>query len=252
MTDRIAILIPCYNESQTITTVIEDFKKVLPQAVIYVYDNNSTDNCADLAKKAGAVVRFVKQQGKGNVVRQMFKDIKAECYVLVDGDDTYPADIAPKLIAPILNKQADIAIGDRLSSTYFTENKRLFHGFGNKLICRLVNILFSGQIKDILTGYRALSPHFIENFPCLSQEFELETEISIYAICHNFHTLDISINYRDRPQGSASKLHTYKDGLKIILMIIHLYRLYHPKKWLLFITFILFFISMTAYFVLAG
>ena len=223
MNDRVAILIPCYNEALTIATVIKDFRRVLPEAVIYVYDNNSTDNSADLAKKAGAVVCFVKQQGKGNVVRQMFKDIKAECYLLVDGDDTYPADAAPKLVEPILNNKADMVIGDRLSSTYFTENKRPFHGFGNTLVCFLVNLLFKSQTKDILTGYRALSYHFIKDFPCRSRHFEVETEMTIFAILKNMRTRNITINYRDRPQGSTSKLHTCKDGLKILLTAIKMY-----------------------------
>lgn len=230
--DKVAVLIPCYNEEKTIRKVVEDFKAVLPEGgVIYVYDNNSTDDTARIAAEAGAVVRREYQQGKGNVIRRMFREIDAECYIMADGDDTYPAEYAPAMIEKVLDYQADMVVGDRLSSTYFTENKRLFHNFGNELVRKSINFLFKSKIMDIMTGYRAFSYQFVKSFPVLSRGFEIETEMSIHAIDKNMRVENVVIDYRDRPEGSESKLNTYSDGFKVLRTILRLYRNYKPMAF---------------------
>lgn len=226
--NKTAVLIPCYNEAPTIAKVVRDFQRALPEATIYVYDNNSTDGTADIASKAGAVVRYVRQQGKGHVVRRMFLEIDAECYIMADGDDTYPADEAPKLLAPILAHEADMVVGDRLSSSYFSENKRLFHGFGNCLVRKSINNLFHTNIMDIMTGYRAFSYDFAKTFPILSNGFEIETEMSIHAADKRLATVSIPVTYKDRAEGSISKLNTYKDGCRVLMTIAKLYCMYKP------------------------
>lgn len=226
--DKIAVLIPCYNESKTIEKVVMDFARVLPEAVIYVYDNNSSDGTDRIARQAGAVVRYEYQQGKGNVIRRMFREIDAECYIMADGDDTYPAEFAPKMAEKVLERHVDMVVGDRLSSTYFTENKRPFHNFGNSLVRKSINVLFHTDIKDIMTGYRAFSYQFVKSFPVLSKGFEIETEMSIHAADKNMFVENVVIDYRDRPQGSESKLNTYSDGMKVLLTIAKLYRTYKP------------------------
>lgn len=229
--DKIAVLIPCYNESKTIAKVVSDYKKALPEAVIYVYDNNSTDHTDEIARKAGAVVRYEYQQGKGNVIRSMFQEIDAQCYLMVDGDDTYPAECATELVDKILNHKGDMVVGDRLSSTYFTENKRPFHNFGNSIVRRSINLLFKSDIKDIMTGYRAFSYRFAKTFPVLSKGFEIETEMSIHAIDKNMQIENVIIEYRDRPEGSESKLNTYSDGMKVLFTIMRLFRNYKPMAF---------------------
>ena len=226
--DKIAVLIPCYNEEKTIEKVVKDFKNVLPEATIYVYNNNSSDRTAELAEKAGAIVRNEYMQGKGNVIRRMFRDIDAECYIMADGDDTYPADAAREMVDKILNDRADMIVGDRLSSTYFEENKRPFHNFGNSIVRWSINKLFKSDIKDIMTGYRAFSYRFVKTFPVLSKGFEIETEMSIHAVDKNMYVENVIIDYRDRPEGSESKLNTYSDGIKVLLTIIRLFRTYRP------------------------
>lgn len=226
--DKIAILVPCYNESKTIGKVIKDFKDVLPEANIYVYDNNSTDNTAEIAKEAGAIVRHEYRQGKGNVIRSMFRDIKADCYLMVDGDDTYPAEEAVKLVELVLDKGVDMVIGDRLSSTYFIENKRRFHNTGNRLVRFLINFLFHSNVSDMMTGYRAFSPLFAKSFPVLSKGFEIETEMTIHALDKNFLIEEIPVGYRDRPIGSESKLDTVSDGIRVLKTIAALFREYKP------------------------
>ncbi|RDU22163.1 glycosyltransferase family 2 protein [Anaerosacchariphilus polymeriproducens] len=233
--DDIAILIPCYNESKTIEKVVRDYKKALPEATIYVYDNNSVDGTDQIARKAGAIVRYEYQQGKGNVIRRMFRDIDARCYIMTDGDDTYPADNAREMADRVLNKNVDMVVGDRLSSTYFNENKRLFHNFGNNLVRKSINYLFRSDIKDIMTGYRAFSYLFVKTFPVLSKGFEIETEMSIHAVEKNMFVESVVINYRDRPEGSVSKLNTYSDGLKVLRTIIRLYRSYKPMGFFSFL-----------------
>ena len=226
--DTIAVLIPCYNEALTIRKVVEDYRRMLPEAVIYVYDNNSTDDTASIAAAAGAVVRHEYQQGKGNVIRRMFREIDAKCYLMVDGDDTYPAEYAPEMAALVLDRQADMVVGDRLSATYFTENKRPFHNFGNRLVRWSINALFKSSIRDIMTGYRAFSYQFVKSFPVLSKGFEIETEMSIHAIDKNMRLETVVIQYRDRPEGSESKLNTYSDGFKVLRTIARLFRNYKP------------------------
>ena len=226
--DEIAVLIPCYNESKTIEKVVKDFKAALPEAVIYVYDNNSTDGTDEIARKAGAVVRYEYQQGKGNVIRRMFREIDAKCYVMTDGDDTYPADEARKLCDAVLQRNADMVVGDRLSSSYFEENKRPFHNFGNSLVRGTINRMFKSNIRDIMTGYRAFSYLFVKSFPVLSKGFEIETEMSIHAIDKNMRVENVIIQYRDRPEGSVSKLNTYSDGMKVLMTIVKLYKNYKP------------------------
>lgn len=226
--DKVAVLIPCYNEAKTVKKVVEDFRAVLPEATIYVYDNNSTDGTAELARQAGAVVRHEYKQGKGNVMRRMFREVEAEAYILVDGDDTYPAEAAREMITRVLEHQADMVVGDRLSSTYFTQNKRPFHNMGNTVVKMMINCLFHSEIKDIMTGYRAFSRGFIKTYPVLSRGFEIETEMSIHAIERNMQVENVVINYRDRPEGSESKLNTYSDGIKVLRTIVRLFRNYHP------------------------
>ncbi len=226
--DKIAILIPCYNEGQTIGKVVKDFKKVLPEAVIYVYDNCSTDHTDEIAKAAGAVVRYEYQQGKGNVIRRMFREIDAKCYIMVDGDDTYPAENSREMAKLVLEKQIDMVVGDRLSSTYFTENKRRFHNFGNKLVRSSINKLFKSKIKDIMTGYRAFSYQFAKSFPVLSKGFEIETEMTIHAVDKNMAVDNVIIEYRDRPEGSESKLNTISDGIAVLKTIVSLWKNYKP------------------------
>lgn len=237
--DKIAVLIPCYNESATVTKVVEDFHRVLPEAAIYVYDNNSSDNTAELAAVAGAIVRHEYQQGKGNVIRRMFREVDAECYIMTDGDDTYPAESAREMADLVLSRQADMVVGDRLSSTYFAENKRPFHGFGNSLVRLSINLLFKSSIRDIMTGYRAFSYQFVKTFPVLSKGFEIETEMSIHAVDKNLHIENVVVQYRDRPEGSTSKLNTYSDGIKVIRTILRLYRDYRPLSFFGFIALIL-------------
>ncbi|MDY4634801.1 MAG: glycosyltransferase family 2 protein [Candidatus Limivicinus sp.] len=223
--DKVAVLIPCYNESKTIAKVVTDFQAVLPEgSVIYVYDNNSTDGTAEIAAAAGAVVRHEYQQGKGNVIRRMFREIDAQCYLMVDGDDTYPAEFAPEMIAKVLDRGVDMVVGDRLSATYFTENKRPFHNFGNKLVRHSINALFKSNIQDIMTGYRAFSYQFVKSFPVLSKGFEIETEMSIHAIEKNMLVESVVVTYRDRPEGSVSKLNTVSDGIKVLGTIGKLYK----------------------------
>ena len=229
--DKIAVLILCYNESKTIEKVVTDFKRVLPEAVIYVYDNNSTDHTDEIARKAGAVVRYEHRQGKGNVIRRMFREIDAECYIMTDGDDTYPAESAPEMIKKVLERNVDMVVGDRLSSTYFTENKRPFHNFGNSLVRKSINLLFNTDIKDIMTGYRAFSYQFVKSFPVLSKGFEIETEMSIHAADKNMFVENVIIEYRDRPEGSVSKLNTYSDGFRVLRTIARLYRTYKPMNF---------------------
>lgn len=226
--DKIAVLIPCYNEAQTIEKVVKDAKQALPDATIYVYDNNSTDGTAEIAEKAGAVIRHEYMQGKGNVIRRMFREIDAQCYLMIDGDDTYPLDCAKELVDKVLYHQADMVVGDRLSSTYFTENKRPFHNFGNSLVRGSINWLFHSNIKDIMTGYRAFSYQFVKTFPVLSKGFEIETEMTIHAVFNNMQIENVIVDYRDRPAGSESKLNTYSDGMKVIGTIIRLFRNYKP------------------------
>lgn len=226
--DKIAILIPCYNEENTVEKVVTDFKKVLPEATVYVYNNNSTDRTAEMAQKAGAIVKNEYMQGKGNVIRRMFRDIDAQCYIMVDGDDTYPAENADEMVKLILEKNVDMVVGDRLSSTYFEQNKRLFHNFGNSLVRKSINLLFNNDIKDIMTGYRAFSYEFVKTFPVLSKGFEIETEMSIHAVDKNMYIENVVIDYRNRPEGSVSKLNTYSDGIKVLRTIVRLYRVYNP------------------------
>ena len=228
MKDRVAVLIPCYNESRTIEKVVRDFRRALPEAAIYVYDNNSSDGTAEIAANAGAIVRRERMQGKGNVIRRMFREIDADCYVMADGDDTYPAENAPELVRLVLEEQADMVVGDRLSSTYFTENKRPFHNVGNSLVRASINMLFRSEIKDIMTGYRAFSYAFVKTYPVLSRGFEIETDMSIHAINRNMLVRNVVIDYRDRPDGSVSKLKTYSDGVKVLLTIARLFKNYRP------------------------
>ena len=205
-----------------------DAKAALPEAVIYVYNNNSSDRTAKLAEGAGAVVRNEYMQGKGNVIRRMFREIQAECYVMVDGDDTYPMEYAAEMVDKVLNHNADMVVGDRLSSTYFTENKRPFHNMGNSLVRESINRLFGCDIKDIMTGYRAFSYGFVKTFPVLSKGFEIETEMTIHAVSNNMQIENVVVDYRDRPEGSESKLNTYSDGIKVLGTIGKLYKDYKP------------------------
>lgn len=243
MDRKIAVLIPCYNESKTIGKVIEEYRKVLPDASIYVYDNNSTDETDCIAKEKGAIVRYETRQGKGNVIRSMFADIDADVYLIIDGDDTYPAECAPEMVNAVLENHVDMVIGDRLSSTYFTENKRAFHNFGNKLVRYLVNAIFHSNVKDIMTGYRAFSRRFVKHFPVLSKGFEVETEMTIHALDKGFLLKEIPIKYRDRPIGSVSKLNTFSDGFKVLKTILLLFRDYRP---------LLFFSIVSTIFLLLG
>ncbi|MBQ6297792.1 MAG: glycosyltransferase [Selenomonadaceae bacterium] len=233
MIPKIAVLIPCYNESQTIGKVVRDYRQALPEATIYVYDNNSTDGTDEIARTAGAIVRYEYRQGKGNVIRTMFRDIDADCYLMIDGDDTYPAENAREMCDLILSGAADMVIGDRLSSTYFTENKRPFHNVGNVMVRKFINMFWrpKNPILDVMTGYRAFSPLFVKSFPVLSKGFEIETEMTIHALDKNFLLRSVPVNYRDRPAGSESKLNTYVDGAKVIMTIFNLYRDYKPLQF---------------------
>lgn len=241
---KIAILIPCYNESLTIEKVVKDYKKALPNADIYVYDNNSTDGTDVIARKAGAIVRYEYRQGKGNVIRSMFKDIDADCYLMIDGDDTYPSESAKEMCQYVLDGKADMVIGDRLSSTYFTENKRAFHNFGNKLVRSLINHLFKSNIRDIMTGYRAFSYDFVKTFPVISKGFEIENEMTIHAVYNNFKLVEIPVNYKDRPEGSVSKLNTYSDGIKVLMTITRLFKEYKPTLFFSLIATILLILAL--------
>ena len=243
---KTAVLIPCYNEATSIEKVINDFKQQLPDATIYVYDNNSTDNTADIARRAGAVVKHEFRQGKGNVVRSMFRDIDADCYLMVDGDDTYPAENA-KEMCQLVEEGADMVIGDRLSSTYFTENKRPFHNDGNRLVRFLINKIFNNNIHDIMTGYRALSHTFVKNFPIISRNFEIETEMTKHALDKNFLIRELKINYRDRQEGSVSKLNTYLDGMKVVSTIFMMFRDYRPLKFFTIISALLLLIAIAMF-----
>lgn len=237
--DKIAILIPCYNEEKTIAKVVKDAKAALPEAVVYVYDNNSKDRTIEEASQAGAVIRHEYMQGKGNVIRRMFREIDAQCYIMVDGDDTYPMEYAREMCEAVLKHNADMVVGDRLSSTYFTENKRPFHNFGNSLVRKSINQLFNCEIKDIMTGYRAFSYQFVKTFPVLSKGFEIETEMTIHAVSNNMQVENVIVEYRDRPEGSESKLNTYSDGMKVIFTIIRLFREYKPLRFFALLAFIL-------------
>ena len=229
--DKIAVLIPCYNEEKTVEKVVKDARAALPEATIYVYDNNSSDRTVELAEAAGAVVRHEYMQGKGNVIRRMFREIDAECYIMVDGDDTYPMEYAPEMVEKVLNHNADMVVGDRLSTTYFTENKRPFHNFGNSIVRNSINTLFKSDIKDIMTGYIAFSYSFVKTFPVMSKGFEIETEMTIHAVNNNMQVENVLIEYRDRPEGSVSKLNTYSDGIKVLFTIVRLFREYKPFKF---------------------
>lgn len=231
MNAKIAVLLPCYNEAQTIGKVIADFRAALPEADVCVYDNNSTDSSAELAERAGARVRRVRQQGKGFVVRRMFQEVDADCYVLADSDDTYPADEVMKLVAPILSGEADMVVGDRLSSTYLSENKRQFHGFGNKLVRFLIGWIFKQKIHDVMTGYRSVSRRFAKNCPVLSGGFEIETEMTLFACDKRMSVVEVPVAYRDRPAGSVSKLNTFSDGVKVLLTIFNMFRNYRPLQF---------------------
>lgn len=228
---KIAVLIPCYNESATVAKVVTDYKNALPEADIYVYDNNSTDGTDELAREAGAIVKYEYRQGKGNVIRSMFRQIDADCYLMIDGDDTYPAEHAREMCDLVLNKEVDMVIGDRLSSTYFEQNKRPFHNAGNKAVRLLINKIFNSNVKDIMTGYRAFSRTFVKNFPVLSKGFEIETEMTIHALDKNFLLEEVPVDYRDRPEGSVSKLNTVSDGIKVIMTIFRLFSEYKPLKF---------------------
>lgn len=245
--DKIAVLIPCYNEEKTIKKVINDYQKVLPDAVIYVYDNNSTDATASIAEQEGAIVRREFCQGKGNVIRRMFREIDAEAYIMVDGDDTYPADFAREMVDKVLERQVDMVVGDRLSSTYFLENKRRFHNFGNSIVRGTINHLFRSNIQDIMTGYRAFSYQFVKTFPVISKGFEIETEMSIHAIDKNMLVENVIVEYRDRPEGSESKLNTYSDGAKVLRTIIRLYRNYKPLRFFSFLSVLLLIVAATLF-----
>lgn len=256
--DKIAVLIPCYNEEKTIAKVVADAKAALPEAVIYVYDNNSTDRTVELAREAGAVIRHEYMQGKGNVIRRMFREVEARCYIMVDGDDTYPMEFAPEMVDKVLHHNADMVVGDRLSSTYFSENKRPFHNMGNSLVRASINRLFQCDIKDIMTGFRAFSYGFVKTFPILSKGFEIETEMTIHAVYNQLQIDNVIVDYRDRPEGSVSKLNTYADGFRVLGTIFRLYRDYKPFGFfslfalLLTVVSVLFFIPVLAEYFATG
>lgn len=241
---KIAVLIPCYNEAKTIEKVVKDYREVLPDATIYVYDNNSTDDTDKIAKKAGATVIYEYRQGKGNVIRSMFRDIDADCYLMIDGDDTYDASNAKEMCDYILDGKADMVIGDRLSGAYFKENKRPFHNLGNKMVRFLINKIFDNNIRDIMTGYRAFSKEFVKGFPVLSKGFEIETEMTIHAVDKNYKLVEIPIIYRDRPAGSVSKLNTYSDGFKVIKTIATLFKEYKPNMFFSLLALMMFIVSV--------
>ena len=256
--DKIAVLIPCYNEEKTIAKVVKDARAALPEAVIYVYDNNSTDRTVELAREAGAVIRHEYMQGKGNVIRRMFREVEARCYIMVDGDDTYPMEFAPEMVDKVLHHNADMVVGDRLSSTYFSENKRPFHNMGNSLVRASINRLFQCDIKDIMTGFRAFSYGFVKTFPILSKGFEIETEMTIHAVYNQLQIDNVIVDYRDRPEGSVSKLNTYADGFRVLWTIFRLYRDYKPFGFfslfalLLAVVSVLFFIPVLAEYFATG
>lgn len=256
--DKIAVLIPCYNEEKTIAKVVKDARTALPEAVIYVYDNNSTDRTVELAREAGAVIRHEYMQGKGNVIRRMFREVEARCYIMVDGDDTYPMEFAPEMVDKVLHHNADMVVGDRLSSTYFSENKRPFHNMGNSLVRASINRLFQCDIKDIMTGFRAFSYGFVKTFPILSKGFEIETEMTIHAVYNQLQIDNVIVDYRDRPEGSVSKLNTYADGFRVLGTIFRLYRDYKPFGFfslfalLLAVVSVLFFIPVLAEYFATG
>ena len=228
---KIAVLLPCYNEEPTIAKVVSDFHAALPEAIIYVYDNNSTDGTAQAARQAGAIVRHEPMQGKGNVIRRMFREVEADCYLMADGDDTYPAEQARQMVAPILEEHVDMVIGDRLSSTYFEQNKRPFHNGGNRVVRWLIRRFWHTDIHDIMTGYRAFSRTFVKNFPVMSGNFEIETEMTIHALDRRFLLREVPVVYRDRPQGSVSKLNTLSDGISVLKTIVLLYKEYPPLRF---------------------
>ena len=256
--DKIAVLIPCYNEEKTIAKVVKDARAALPEAVIYVYDNNSTDRTVELAREAGAVIRHEYMQGKGNVIRRMFREVEARCYIMVDGDDTYPMEFAPEMVDKVLHHNAEMVVGDRLSSTYFSENKRPFHNMGNSLVRASINRLFQCDIKDIMTGFRAFSYGFVKTFPILSKGFEIETEMTIHAVYNQLQIDNVIVDYRDRPEGSVSKLNTYADGFRVLGTIFRLYRDYKPFGFfslfalLLAVVSVLFFIPVLAEYFATG
>ena len=229
--DKIAVLIPCYNEEQTVAKVVKDAKTALPEAVVYVYDNNSTDHTAEQAREAGAVVRSEPRQGKGYVIRRMFREIDALCYIMIDGDDTYPLEYAAQMAEQVLEHQADMVVGDRLSSTYFKENKRPFHNMGNSVVRSTINQLFDCDIKDIMTGYRAMSYEFVKSYPVLSRGFEIETEMTIHAVFNEMVIVNVPVEFRNRPEGSESKLNTYSDGARVLSTIVKLYKNYKPLRF---------------------
>ena len=241
---KIAVLIPCYNEAKTIEKVVKDYKEVLPDADIYVYDNNSSDGTDKIAGNVGAIVKYEYRQGKGNVIRTMFREIDADCYLMIDGDDTYPKENAREMCDLVLSGKADMVIGDRLSSTYFQENKRPFHNFGNRIVRFLINKLFNNNVKDIMTGYRAFSYEFVKGFPVLSKGFEIETEMTIHAVDKNFKLVEIPVQYRDRPEGSVSKLNTYSDGMKVLKTIGNLFKEYKPFEFFSIVSLLFVIISL--------
>ena len=245
MQDKVAVLIPCFNEARTIGKVVRDFRQSLPTADIYVYDNNSTDETVCLAEEAGAIVRREYRQGKGNVIRTMFREIEADCYLIVDGDDTYPAESAAEMVSLVLKRRADMVIGDRLSSTYFQENKRRFHNFGNVLVRHFINLFWGKKfrVQDVMTGYRAFSPLFVKTFPILSEGFEIETEMTIHALDKNLQIASVPVPYRDRPQGSVSKLNTYTDGVRVLFTIFRLYKDYQPLRFFSAVALMLFLLA---------
>jgi glycosyltransferase involved in cell wall biosynthesis len=243
-TDQIAVLIPCYNEAKTIRKVVKDWKEELPEATIYVYDNNSSDGTDKIAREAGAVVRYERQQGKGNVVRRMFQDIDALCYIMIDGDDTYPAEYGREMVNEVLENRVDMVIGDRLSSTYFQENKRPFHNFGNSLVRICINSMFGADVKDIMTGYRAFSYRFVKTFPVLSKGFEIETEMTIHAVDKSMYVKNTVITYRDRPEGSESKLNTFQDGFKVLRTIFRMLRNYRPLRFFGFMSLLMLLLAL--------
>ena len=242
--DKIAVLIPCFNEARTIEKVINNFQSALPEAKIYMYDNNSTDGTDELAKKAGAIVRYEKKQGKGNVIHTMFQEVEADCYIITDGDDTYPAEYARKMCKEVLENGADMVIGDRLSSTYFDENKRLFHGIGNIVVKKMINSLFHSDITDVMTGYRAFSRRFVKTFPASSHGFEIETEMTIHTLDKGLSISNVIMDYRDRPNGSESKVNTIKDGMLITNTIFKMYKKYKPFRFYSLIALIIFIIGI--------
>ena len=242
--DKIAVLIPCYNESKTVVKVVKDWKAALPEAVIYVYDNNSTDHTDELAAQAGAIVRYEHLQGKGNVIRRMFREIDAECYIMVDGDDTYPAEAGEEIAAAVLEGGADMVVGDRLSSTYFKENKRPFHNMGNSMTRFFINHIFKADIKDIMTGLRGFSYNFVKTFPVLSKGFEIETEMTIHAVDKNMYIVNKVVEYRDRPEGSVSKLNTIPDGIRVLKTIFGLYKNYKPFRFWALVALVLMLVSV--------